>query len=181
MRRRGRWGPLAACTPSQGVCRHTVLPSLPAATLVRPTDSSSDHISGDIRQSTKQPVSPEDLEPAPIVRTPLPLDTSVSHFTIFTIPDAYMFLVVGPTCFEHPVAARLKVGLVGMGMGASGQAKTPSKSLRSCLWYADEKLLGAFLCKPNHSRMASQELSFLAPSSTSSISKSGPSIRGVRG
>lgn len=90
---------------------------------------------------------------------------------------------------------------MGSGIGASGQPKTPSKSLRSCFFagvmlpYIEgterEKpplMLprtgpgpgpSTFLCILNHSRITSQELSFLLPCCC--ISSSGPSIRGVRG
>lgn len=92
---------------------------------------------------------------------------------------------------------------MGRGIGASGQPKTPSKSLRSC-FFAGVMLPcidgterekpplmlprtgpipgpgpSTFLCILNHSRITSQELSFLLPGCC--ISSSGPSIRGVRG
>lgn len=101
-RRRGLWGPLAACVPSHGVCRHTVLPLLPATTLWSPTTNSRDHIPGSICQSTKQPLS---LLLVPKHLTFFPDEISVSQQIIFTIPVAYMFFV-SFCCFRHPVAAK---------------------------------------------------------------------------
>ena len=82
-------------------------------------------------------------------------------------------------------------GSVARGMGARGQPRTPSRSLKSWVlagmfpYKEREKLLLPWtprpppFCRRNHSLMTSQELSFLVPSSC--ISGSGPSIRGVRG
>ena len=81
---------------------------------------------------------------------------------------------------------RRSIGSLTRGIGARGQPRTPSKSLKSCFlgWIAPsnglEKLApGEFFVALNHSRMTSQELSFLLPSSC--ISGSGHSIRGVNG
>lgn len=84
------------------------------------------------------------------------------------------------------------IGSLAWGIGARGQPNTPSNSLRSCLLagivpplpYPEvDKLVPGLgrppFCALNHSRMTSQELSFLPPSSC--ISGSGPSMSGVNG
>lgn len=79
------------------------------------------------------------------------------------------------------------IGSFTWGIGARGQPKTPSKSLKSCLlavilpYSGTGKLLPLPenpFCSRNHSRIISHDLSFLLPSSC--ISGSGPSIRGVK-
>lgn len=108
MRLRGLWGPLAAFIPSQGKCLHTILPLQPATTLYPATTSSTNHIPGDICQSTKQPFSRPPLplrQPPALLLMMLPDPLSVSLHNIFTLPAAYM-LFLQCCSFIHPVAAK---------------------------------------------------------------------------